>query len=66
MRYIRFVVDGLIFSMIPHFCITAVEGHAVASKADFNTLLVNTHNLCDRIFVSVKGLFPYKWALRSL
>jgi len=63
---VRCLVDREIFSVMPKLFATAVESHTATSKVNLYTLFINSHNLCDRIFMSVKRFFPRKRKLGSL
>lgn len=63
---IRYLINRQIFSVIPELFATAIKGHATASEVNFYRLFINSHNLCDRIFMSVKGFFSRKREFGSL
>jgi hypothetical protein len=43
--------------MMPELLATTVKGHAIAREINLYGFFINSHNLCDRIFVSVKRFF---------
>ena len=63
---IRFIIEREVFSMSPKFFTTTIKSHAATCKVYFYTLFINTHNLCDRILVSVKRSIAFKRKLCSL
>jgi hypothetical protein len=63
---IRFIVKRKILSMAPKLFTASIKGHTATCKVHLYTLLVDTHNLCDRVFVSVKWGVALKRKLCSL